>query len=565
MEFKLPIFRIMAFKILARRLWPCGLVAIAGVVALIPAVISGIPGGHDLPSHLRFAIPFYNAIQGGTLHPGWLGEANGGFGDPGIRFYPPGLYYLLAATRTLTGGWYSGILLGFILLSVLGAIGAYFWARCFLPPNLAIVSGVLYAFIPYHINEFYGASLLAEYAAASVLPFAFAFVLRVCRGPSIRDAAGLAISFALLVLSNLPVAVIGSLSLLVYALLNIEKKTFWRGAVALALATAVGIAASSFYWTTMIAELSWLKYSTVAPDADITSYFDYRRNFVFSPFTLGNTNSWLASMLALATLSMTFAPLVMLFSPYRKKMGRGLKSVFALFAFSLFMATDLSRPLWAVIPRLKEVQFPWRWLVVSSAALPLLVASSIPFWKEQMRGKFRWLAIVALGSVLGSLAYSFARIRDANYLPRFEFGSASNSVQTQNSLDYWLPVWVNERPIPTPNKIEAKERVIAINSWEPEMRTFWLGPGPAQEIRARTFYYPHWVAKTAGVVLPTRPDYDGALLISVPVEAISVSLQFQEPRRTRIAMILSVSAWLVVLLCLLYGYLRTRVSEDRRP
>src|SRR6266850_3678239 len=552
----------MTFKILARRLWPCGLVVLAGVVALIPAMISGIPAGNDLPSHLRFAIPFYNAIHAGTLHPGWLAEANGGFGDPGFRFYPPGLYYLLAVTRMLTGNWYSGILLGFTLLSVLGAIGVYFWARCFLPPNIAVVAGVLYAFIPYRVNEFYGASLLAEYAAASVLPFVFAFVLRVCRGPSIRDVAGLAISFALLVLSNLPVAVIGSLSLLVYALLNIEKKTFWRSAIALALAIGAGLAASSFYWTTMIAELSWLKNSTITPDADMTSYFDYRRNFVFSPFTLGNTNSWLASMLTLATLSMAFAPLVMFFWPYRKKLD-GPKAVSALFAFSLFMASDLSRPLWAVTPKLKEVQFPWRWLVVSSTALSLLVAASIPFWKEQMRGRFRWLAIIALGSVLGSLAYSFARIRQANYLPRFEFGSASNSALTQNSLDYWLPVWVNERPVPTANKIEAKERAVAINSWEPEMRTFWVGPGPAQEIRARTFYYPHWIATAAGVTLTTRPDHDGALLISVPADAASVSLRFQEPKRTRIAMVVTLSTWLVVLLSLLYGYLRT--PSKNRP
>src|SRR3984893_2303881 len=236
---------MMALKILARRLWPCGIVAIAGLFALIPAVISGIPGGHDLPSHLRFAIPFYNAIQAGTLHPGWLAESNGGFGDPAIRFYPPGLYYMLAGTRALTGDWYNGILLGFILFSVLGAIGAFFWARCFLPPNLAIVAGVLYAFVPYRINEFYGASLLAEYAAASVLPFAFAFTLRLCKGSSTLDAAGLASSLALLVLTNLPLAVIGSLSLLFYAVLSIERARFRQSIFGLGSAVTLGLSASA--------------------------------------------------------------------------------------------------------------------------------------------------------------------------------------------------------------------------------------------------------------------------------------------------------------------------------
>jgi hypothetical protein len=329
--------------------------------------------------------------------------------------------------------------------------------------------------------------------------------------------------------------------------------------LALTLATAAALAASACYWTTMIAELSWMKKSSVAPN----SYFDYRRNFVFSPFTLGNTNSWLSSMLALATLSLAFAPLIVLFSPYRKKLCSGLKIVFGLFALSMFMTTDLSRPIWIVVPKLKEVQFPWRWLVVSSTAVPLLAAASVPFWKEQMRGKFRWAAIVALGSVLVSLTYSFARVREANYLPRFEFGSASNSVFSENSLDYWHePVWMSGPPAAMPNQVEAKERTVSINSWDPELRKFWIGQGPAEEIRVRTFYYPHWIAKTSGMSLQTRPDNDGALLISVPAEATSINLQFQEPKRTRIATGVSASAWILLLLALLLNYFRKNPKID---
>ncbi len=531
---------------------------------MVPAVILGIPAGHDLPSHLRFAIPLYQAVSAGIFHPGWVAEANGGFGDPGIRFYPPALYYLLAATRILTGSWYSGILLGFILLSVLGAIGVFFWARCFLPQNLAIAAGVLYAFIPYRVNEFYNASLLAEYAAASVLPFAFAFVVRVCRGQQLRDVAGLAIAFALLVLANLPVAVIGSLSLLFYGLANIEKKNGWRTVIALSVAALVGLAASAFYWTTMIAELSWLKNSAVVPSEALNSYFDYRRNFVFSLFSLGNTNSSLANMLAMATLSMAFAPLVMFCSGHRKKLERGEKAVFAVFAFSVLMTTDLSRPLWAVIPKLREVQFPWRWFVVTSCALPVLVAVSIPFWKEQLRGKFRWAALIALGGVMVALSYSAARMRDANYLGRLEFDSASNAVFTENNLDYWLPVWVNTRPPSMTNEVEAKDRLITINLWEPELRTFSVGPGSAQEVRVRTFYYPNWIAKSSGKILNTRPAYDGVLLISVPSEATSVRLEFQEPRRTRIAIMLTMATWLLVLLCLVYSFIYQRGSRSYR-
>ena len=73
------------------------LVAIAAVLAVLPIMILGIPNGAVLPNHLRFALPFYEALQSGHLHPGWLAESNYGLGDLRFMLCPPGLYYLLSA------------------------------------------------------------------------------------------------------------------------------------------------------------------------------------------------------------------------------------------------------------------------------------------------------------------------------------------------------------------------------------------------------------------------------------------------------------------------------------
>jgi hypothetical protein len=67
------------------------IVAAVAIAALLPIIIFGIPNGADLPNHLRFALPFYESIQAGHFHPGWLGESNFGLGDPRFIFYPPGL------------------------------------------------------------------------------------------------------------------------------------------------------------------------------------------------------------------------------------------------------------------------------------------------------------------------------------------------------------------------------------------------------------------------------------------------------------------------------------------
>src|SRR2546429_4666916 len=255
-------------------------VAAVAAVVLLPIMLFGIPNGADLPNHLRFVLPFYDSLQSGHFHPAWLAESNYGLGDLRFTVYPTGLYYLLSATRWLTGGWYSASISSLVLLSIVGGLGAYFWARSVLDPKLAMWAGILYVFAPYRLNEVYQASLLSEYAACSILPFAFAFVERICRKKSKYDVFGLAAAYGLLILTHLPLTLIGSLSLALYALVRVfsrgivkndsmkgtRKETgstvvvkVWRALVdrprfllhtlgVLSLGATLGLVASSFFW-----------------------------------------------------------------------------------------------------------------------------------------------------------------------------------------------------------------------------------------------------------------------------------------------------------------------------
>src|SRR6266404_3425385 len=207
---------------LIKRFGPVLLALFAGVVALLPVVIWGVPNNNDLANHYHFALPFYEAIQRGDIHPGWLASPNFGYGDAVVRFYPPALYYLLAAGRALTGNWYSGSLLILTLLSALGSFAAYFWARSYMPRHIA-------------------------FSAGAALLFSLAFTKRLCDHGRGRDLAGLAASYALLILSHLPLAMFGSLALLVYSLLNMPKKRMRSTIPKLTTAVLLGLAASSFY------------------------------------------------------------------------------------------------------------------------------------------------------------------------------------------------------------------------------------------------------------------------------------------------------------------------------
>src|SRR6202165_2293771 len=284
------------------------ILVMVAIAIMAPTLVWGIPSNNDLLNHFRFALPFYDALRSGHFYPGWLADANHGFGDASFRFYPPALYYLLALTRTLAGNWYAATIITFSALSVLGAVGVYFWAREFGSSETAMWSGILYALAPYHLNQFFQAVMLAEFAGAAVLPFAFAFTERVCKRRRKRDVAGLAAAYAVLILTHLPLAIIGSIALAVYALVRIDRKNRSATLLCLASSVALGLAASACYWTTMLIELNWIRAANVNPESGI----DYRYNFILSTFSPDFVNVWWMNILLLGTVAMCWPALALL-------------------------------------------------------------------------------------------------------------------------------------------------------------------------------------------------------------------------------------------------------------
>lgn len=516
-----------------------GFVFAISLAVIVPTFIWGIPSNLDLTNHFRFALPFYDAIAGGHLYPAWLAESNEGYGDPSFRFYPPALYYVLAAARSLFGNWYEATIAVFALLSVTGGLGMYFWANSILRDSRAVWVGFFYALAPYHVNQLYQAMMLAEWAAAAILPFSFAFVERVCERGKPRDVAGLAIAYGILVFTHLPLAVIGSLALLVYALARVGGPGKLAKLTKLALGAGLGLTASAIYWVTMVFEVGWIRVNDVQPIASA----DYRHNFLLSTFSPDNLNVWWMNILALMTLLLC-APVALLFKRDAVALRRTAFPAIVLTAFAFFMASPLSRPVWRVFPALQETQFPWRWLVLVSMGASIVAALSLPLLKESTNRVQRMLIA---GAITISVAFTLSHIvREAQYLSRQRFENTLTELRGTASVNYWFPIWANPNPQSMTSPVEAANRSVAINSWQPQHRTFSVAAGPATEVRVKTFYYPHWTAASAGKILPTRPDTDGALLVTVPETATSVDLSFREPARTRVSFFMSCAGLLFI-------------------
>jgi uncharacterized membrane protein len=499
----------------------------------------GVPYGVDLPHHYRLAQGFFESIKGGDFYPSWLSSTNAGYGDPSVRFYPPALYYILFVFRLITGDWYIASLLTLSLLTVTGGVGMYLWASALTDQSYAVLAALLYMLSPFHANEMYQAGLYAQYACASVLPFVFAFTERIIARNRWRDAGGLGISSGILILFHLPLALLGSLAVSVYALIRLVQSFSRRSLYQLIAGALSGLALSCCYWLPMLLELKWKSPSGSGQD----KWFDYKNNFIFRPSPNEMGDYWIPIITA-ATFLMAVPAIVLIVRRNRQALAPALVAL-----MTFLMATALSKPIWDALPALQETQFPWRWLTITSACLSLLVAISLPELARIWRTRLRPLSLAMLGMTVIALSLTiFQVIRAARFQNQSTFDQMVFSLQGSATNKDFLPVWVSGQPRIMDQPVEASGRDVHVVEWSLRRREFKIGAGALTEARLRTFYYPYWKATAEGKALAARPANDGALLVSVPPTATTVKVEFVEPTSTYIAGALSILGLLAIAL-----------------
>jgi uncharacterized membrane protein len=510
-----------------------------GLIGSSALYLYGVPYGMDLPHHYRLAQGFFESIKGGDFYPSWLASTNGGYGDPSVRFYPPVLYYLLSSFRLITGDWYVGTLLTLSLLTVTGGTGMYLWASALTDQSYAVLAALLYMLAPFHANELYQAGMYSQYACASVLPFVFAFTERIIANGRWRDAGGLGISYGMLILSNLPLALLGSVAVGVYALVRLTQLFGRRSLYQLIGGVLSGLAISCCYWLPMLLELKWKSPS----GGGQPGWFDYKENFIFRPSPNEMGDYWIP-IVTTTTLLMAVPAVVLFVRRNRNALGPALVAL-----ITFLMATSLSKPIWDAFPALQETQFPWRWLTITAACLSILVAISLPELVRMWLTRWRPLSLVLFGIPVIALSFTILQIiRGAIFKDRSTFDQMVLSLQGSETNKDFLPVWVSGEPRTMDQPVEAPGREVHVSEWSSTKREFKMEAGALTEARLRTFYYPYWKATAGGKPLATRPANDGALLVSIPPTATTVKVDFVEPTSTYIAGALSILGLLAIAL-----------------
>ena len=540
--------------------------ALVSFAVVSPILIKGLPYGYDLPHHYQCAITYVESIRSGDYYPSWSLNRNFGYGGMETRLYPPVSHYTLALLYIAANDWHIASLLTLFLFTFVGSLGVYLWAREYVEAWPAVFAGAIFTLLPYHLNQFYNTFFFAEYAGTAILPFTFVFLSRVCRRGKLVDVFGLGVSFAALILTHLPLTVIGSICFAIYGLSMLRQEKIFSQFAKLSGGVLLGLAGSSFFWVKVLQERQMLARTGVYADP----FLDYRLQFLATPFQHFEDGFplWVYEMatsfydlmfLCAVILAVAFSLPVVISARSEFKRLAGVAIVFL--AACLF-ATPLSRPLWDQVSILQEVQFPWRWVAIVCIASPVIAAGGIEILISWYRTNHRPFALIITGCLLGVVTFSISQIiRPAPFIPTDEIESRIERIKTEEGWPFWWTIWTRKEALQNKEKVVAGDRVVNINKWIALDREFTVSPGNSPDARLALFYHPNWTVFVNNQQIVTNPDENGALLIPISGEASDIQVKFVENRSVRLAQYIALLSWtLVVLYILVYivGPLLTR-------
>ena len=342
----------------------------------------GNASGHDFAFHAASWMEAARQWGDGIYFPRWAAGANFGFGEPRFIFYPP-LSWILGAALSIVAPWSRVPTLFIVVTQTMAGLSAFALGRRLLPERGAILCAVFYAANPYALLIIYMRSDFAEELAMAFFPVLILTAMEMSgilrqRAATNRIVALFAICFAAVWLSNAPAGVMASYSAAVMIAWAAFTKKSWtvvaRGAAGLAL----GFGLAAFYLIPAVHEQSWVNIAQA-----LSSGLQPSQNFLYTEIADPEHNlfNWIASSVAI--LMMVTAGLFAV-AEHRALRGEGKNRKVApiwggmllLAAMASVLMLRVSSFLWVLLPKLRFVQFPWRWMGILAVPCAYFVAAT---------------------------------------------------------------------------------------------------------------------------------------------------------------------------------------------
>lgn len=506
------------------------------VLIVLPFFWLGTASGHDFEFHAASWLDVASQWKQGVLFPRWASSMNHGFGEPRYIFYPP-LSWILGAALTLLLPDAAVPILYIVLVQTFAGLSAYFLLRKLVARRAAILAAGFYAINPNALLMTYIRSDFAEQLACAFFPLLLLEALRAADllddVPSRRHSIALfAIPFAAVWLSNAPAGVIASYSMaLLFAWAALSQRSWGpllRGISGLAL----GLGLTAFYLGPAAYEQRWVNIGQA-----LSSGLLPFQNFLFTRIDDPEHTwfNWIASICALSLiLLLGLAALASRRFAAWSAATRNRPASTALLLLgtaATLLTLRFTLPLWTYLPKLRFVQFPWRWMSI----IALMASCFLAFAMEKRRG---WLYFAALCLLSVPLANFQVQNTwwDPDEMPTMH--DALDNGPGFDGTDEYDPVGDDHLDLPADApevKIlpaDAADSAVLkanfeIERWSPEQKQIRVDSPSEARVALRLLNYPAWRVQRNGKALtPDRMDDLNQMVIPVEPGTSEIKVEF---------------------------------------
>src|SRR6202046_4681775 len=485
----------------------------------IPFFFFGTPSGHDVEFHLYSWLEVLAQCKHGIGYPRWASLAHFAYGEPRFVFYPPASWTLGAMLSaifpwTITASIYIWIAL------VAAGVSMFLLARHGLDRRAAIFAATLYVANPYHLVIVYWRSAFAELLASCLLPLLLLCVLKAVDDGR-RAIVPLALVLAAAWLTNAPAAVMIHYSLALLLAFFAWKRRSPRILFVAAAAVGLGASLSAFYLLPAIYEQRWINIAqAVSAGSRPLDNFLFVHTEDADHDAFNRIISWV--VVAEFVLTMVAAGAARRWLRHNRVPGYVLSTWAAICA--LFMVS-LSNPLWTILPKMRFMQFPWRWTL----------CLGIPFTLFTVLGIKKWPARAALYlAMLCVVAFAWHHFQPPWWDTRADLREIRDNMATgtgYEGTDEYTPAGADPSAVKKDARrvtVEGPTRAaIRVSDWRAERKQFTAEMASADRLTLHLFNYPAWRVEVNGRIVPagTR-EGTGEMLIPVAAGTNRVQIIF---------------------------------------
>jgi hypothetical protein len=588
-----------------------------------------LAGTHDGQAHLTWNYLWSQQLLHGDFLPKWNEQVFLGLGSPSFIFYPP-LARTLSFPLTLAGLSVNQSLRGlYMMILIINAIGLLVVSRLLLNHKLArcllVFGGV---FNPFLVICIIKRGALAEALAITLVTWIVIGINFILEKNSKISLLPLILAFSALFLTHIPssVTILSSYVVSIGILLTFQKLKV-KKALLLMVIPIFAIFLDAVFTFPVLLDVDLIQSVGSPPYYNrFLLFIDFGKKLL--PIFSRAEEGWEKSLfpcffLGLITLILT----TFIARPWKIKNAKDLllSQQFIMLAFSLFMMTNLSLGVYQSISVFEKIQFPWRFLTVSSSLTPYLLAFSVEKYlynRPNLPYRFALIAVIAMLSLLNyksaklySINFNDSSILDSLYTYGTEISpQVVNGLKSRKINDDYSYIYTNSREsifltsdnhifyndvpwslpstVPTDNwlnfKIDGKTKMflpklypkievikgvgqIDVETWKPGFRQIKVNNLSDAIVSLKTFYYPGWeikaissTGKDINIDVHLSATKDGRMQLHLPPGNYTVQVWYQGTFAERIGIIVSIATWLLIVLLGIF-FVRSRKNASKGP